>query len=159
LKLINPAPGFPLGSPFGPRRDPLRPDSGEVEFHSGLDIKTPTGTPLLAMSDGVVRFAGELSSSPASGIALGVDADDGRTFWSFAHLSEVLVRAGDRVTQGQVVAKSGSTGRSTGPHLHLTVKVDGERQDPARFIAAGAGAVGLAVFVFVARVLWRRFSR
>lgn len=129
-----------LGSRFGRRTDPVTGAKGV--FHNGLDLRVAEGTPLQALSDGTVTFAGALPSSPDSGVALGVKADQ-HTSWSFSHLSRLAVRVGDKVTAGQVVAFSGNTGKSTGPHLHLVVRIDGQPVDPVSALAGGSGGAAL----------------
>lgn len=128
-----------LGSRFGRRTDPVTGAPGA--WHNGVDLRVPLGTPLRALTDGHVTFAGPLASSPDSGVALGVDAGGGWS-WSFSHLTSPTVRVGERVTAGQLVAYSGSTGKSTGPHLHLTIRRRGDAVDPVPLILAGAGALG-----------------
>jgi murein DD-endopeptidase MepM/ murein hydrolase activator NlpD len=156
VRLTHPAPGFDIGSRFGDRPDPFNPR--KRNFHNGVDIKTPFGTMLVAPSSGVVRFAGFLPSSPASGLALGVDAADGRTFWSFAHLAEIFVSSGEFIEEGQLVALSGDSGTKadgspsvTGPHLHFRVDVDGRTVDPAPLIGESTG--GAVKMVAAAGVL------
>ncbi|MCC7107998.1 MAG: M23 family metallopeptidase [Deltaproteobacteria bacterium] len=133
-----------LGSRFGRRTDPVTGKAGA--WHNGIDLRVPEGTELHSLSDGVVTFAGPLASSPDSGIALGVRAADAVS-WSFSHLSAVLVSPGDSVRAGQVVARSGNTGKSTGPHLHLVVRRAGREVDPVPLLLpSGAGllAAGIA---------------
>lgn len=131
-----------ITSRFGPRRDPVTGAAGE--FHNGADFAVPVGTELRALSDGEVTFAGALPSSPDSGTALGVRYS-ARVSWSFSHLSAVLVSVGDRVQRGQVVARSGNTGKSTGPHLHLVVRQNGAAVDPLPWLFPSGGAGLLAL--------------
>lgn len=138
-----------VSSPFGVR---VHPVTGQRHMHNGADLRMPVGTVLVAPSAGVVAFAGPLPASPASGIALGVDHDDGRHSWSFSHLSGVLVRVGDRVSAGAPVALSGATGLVTGPHLHLVVRVDGAAVDPMPFFAGVVGALAIVAGFAVAFV-------
>ncbi len=95
-------------------------------FHGGVDILAPEGTPVRTAGDGIVRLAGPL---PLSGQAVLVDHGLG-VVTSYLHLSEVGVRAGERIRRGQVLGRVGSTGLSTGPHLHWGVRVNGVRVDP-----------------------------
>lgn len=131
-----------LGSRFGRRTDPVTGARGA--WHNGVDLRIPSGTPLVALTDGTVTFAGYLPSSPDSGMALGVRAAPDAS-WSFSHLSEVRVRVGDVVRQGQVVALSGNTGKSTGPHLHLVVRKNGTEVDPVPLLLGSGGAAGALI--------------
>lgn len=112
-----------LSSRFGRRGDPLR---GTSAVHYGIDIPGPLGTPVLAAAPGTVRFAGTAGSYGGM-----VEIAHGGAFDTrYAHLSRILVRPGARVEQGQPVALMGSTGRSTGSHLHFEVRVGGSAVDP-----------------------------
>jgi len=122
----------PVGSGFGFRADPF---TGRGALHTGLDFPSPTGTPIHAAAGGVVRTA---EVHPEYGLMLEIDHGNGLVT-RYGHTSKILVKPGDLVRRGQVVADVGSTGRSTGPHLHFEVLVDGSPQDPQRFLA-GAGA-------------------
>lgn len=97
--------------------------------HTGWDQSAPTGTAIAAMNSGVVAFAGELA---IRGNYMLIDHGRG-VFTGYAHLSEMNVQRGDRVTQGQVIALSGNTGRSSGPHLHWELIVNGEWVDGVLF--------------------------
>lgn len=114
---------FVLTSPFGSRRNPF---TKAVDFHAGLDFAAPLGTPVHAPADGVVVFAGRYDLRQSVGWwrygNLVVIRHDDRFVTLFGHNSEVLVRAGQRVTQGQQIAKVGNTGWSTSPHLHYEVR-------------------------------------
>jgi murein DD-endopeptidase MepM/ murein hydrolase activator NlpD len=113
----------PVSSRFGWRQDPL---TGETTFHKGVDIAVAYGRDVKAAADGVVSFAGVQNGY---GNTVVVDHDGGRQT-RYAHLSQELVRAGDVVSEGQVLGKSGNSGRSTGPHLHFEVLVNGRPVDP-----------------------------
>lgn len=106
-----------ITSKFGPRWG---------RMHYGLDIAAPTGTPVLAAAGGTVTYSGWAGSA---GIMVTIDHGDGSQT-RYLHNADTLVRVGDRVRSGQRVALVGSTGESTGPHLHLEVLIDGEKQDP-----------------------------
>jgi murein DD-endopeptidase MepM/ murein hydrolase activator NlpD len=94
--------------------------------HNGEDISAPLGTDVLAMNDGVVRLTVDHFFS-----GQGIFVDHGLGFYSmYFHLSEVLVKDGDRVKAGQLIGKVGATGRATGPHLHWGVKLNGARVNP-----------------------------
>lgn len=112
-----------LSSGYGYRSDPMR---GTARMHYGLDIPGRLGTPVLASSGGFVAFAGLAGSY---GQMVEIDHGGGlRT--RYAHLSRLLVRAGDPVGQHQTIALMGSTGRSTGSHLHFEVRMNGRATDP-----------------------------
>ncbi|WP_235537034.1 M23 family metallopeptidase [Sphingomonas sp. Root241] len=99
-------------------------------IHYGVDIPGRMGTPVLASAPGVVRFAGAAGSY---GEMVEID-HDGALATRYAHLSRILVRPGTRVEQGQPVALMGSTGRSTGSHLHFEVRVGGRAVDPLAYL-------------------------
>jgi murein DD-endopeptidase MepM/ murein hydrolase activator NlpD len=124
-----PVPGV-IGSGYGPRTDPF---TGNTAYHQGVDFAAPTGTPIRAAAGGVV-----ITTELHPGYGNMVEIDHGNNLVTrYAHASRILVNAGDLVKRGQTVAEVGSTGRSTGPHLHFEVLVNGEAQNPARFLAAG----------------------
>jgi len=114
-------------SDFGTRLDPY---SAERRMHEGLDIATPHGQPVKTPSDGVVVFNGV-----EGGYGKVVVIDHGYGVKTrYGHLSEVFVRLGDRVSRGDKVAAVGNTGKSTGPHLHYEVRVNGIPENPRKFI-------------------------
>lgn len=116
-----------ISSKYGYRKSPF---GRSTEFHDGLDIAAPYGTEVVATADGVVTFAGY-----KSGYGRTVTISHGYGYeTSYCHNSSILVKTGQQVKKGQVIAKVGSTGRSTGPHLHYMVKVNGQLQDPANFL-------------------------
>ncbi len=114
-----------ISSAFGWGRDPL---SGAEKFHAGVDIAVAYGRDVKAAAEGVVAFAGNQNGYGSTVI---IDHGAGRQT-RYAHLSDSLVRTGDRVTEGQVVGKSGNSGRSTGPHLHFEMLVNGQAVDPLK---------------------------
>lgn len=127
LPLVQPVEGRTSGV-FGSRRffndQPRNP-------HSGLDLAAPTGTPIKNPAPGTVAVVGDFFFNGKT-----VLIDHGGGFISMmCHMSETLVEEGDYVPRGEVIGKIGSTGRSTGPHLHWTVSLNGVRTDPALFIA------------------------
>lgn len=126
---ILPSYGY-MTSGFGYRRDPF---TGRVKFHEGLDISAPTGTPVYAPADGIVTFVGI-----RNGYGLTVEIKHGdRYITRYAHLSESLVRVGQKVQRGDMIARVGNSGRSTGPHLHYEVLKDGVPVNPRKFIILG----------------------
>jgi len=126
----EPVAGGNRGSPFGWRIDPL---NGRSALHTGLDFPSPRGTPILAAAGGVVVTQ---EYHPEYGNM--VEVDHGNEVISrYAHSSRVFVKKGDIVRRGQKIAEVGTTGRSTGPHLHFEVLVQGVFQDPQKFLTAG----------------------
>lgn len=120
---VLPVQSYRFSSPFGMRWGRL---------HAGNDFATPIGTPVAAMSSGTVVFAGTQSGY---GTKLEIRYWDGTLSW-YGHLSRLDVQVGDEVTLGQVVARSGNSGHSTGPHLHLEIHPDGGGPvDPAAWLA------------------------
>lgn len=126
-RLTHPLPGAVLTSPFGPRTHPVY---GDTRVHTGLDLAKPAGTPILAAGDGVVISSG---NQGAYGIATLIDHGGGMVTL-YAHQSATVVSAGQRVTAGQVIGRVGSTGASTGPHLHFEVRINGDPVNPARYL-------------------------
>ncbi|MBI3156763.1 MAG: M23 family metallopeptidase [Burkholderiales bacterium] len=120
-----------VGSGFGFRIDPF---NGRQALHAGLDYPAPEGAPVAAAAGGVVAST---DTHPEYGLLLVIDHGNGLAT-RYAHTSRILVAPGDIVRREQVVAEVGNTGRSTGPHLHFEVLVDGVPQNPARFLARGA---------------------
>lgn len=114
-------------SRFGQRKSPF---TGLSEFHKGVDIAGPAGTPVLASADGRVTFAGERGSF---GRMVVVDHGHGM-ITRYAHLDSVLKESGDTVRRGERVGLMGNTGRSTGPHLHYEVRLNGVPVDPETYI-------------------------
>jgi len=123
---IWPARGW-VTSDFGTRIDPY---TAERRMHEGIDIATPIGQPIYAPSDGTVVFAG---AEGGYGKVLVIDHGYG-VKTRYGHLSEILVHLGARVGRGDKVALVGNTGRSTGPHLHYEVRVNGIPENPRKFI-------------------------
>ena len=135
-----PVAGRAAGSAFGWRLDPF---TGQSALHTGLDFQADTGTPILAAAGGVV-IAQEFH--PAYGNMIEVDHGN-QLVTRYAHASRTLVKQGDLVKRGQKIAEVGTTGRSTGPHLHFEVLVQGVFQDPQKFLNAGAGRADLTAAV------------
>ena len=117
-------------SGFGVRFDPF---NGRPAVHQGQDFAAPLNTPIYATAPGIVSFAGV-----RSGYGNTVEIDHGRGFKTrFAHLNAMAVQPGQRIALGQRIGAMGTTGRSTGVHLHYEVWMDGRPQNPARFMRAG----------------------
>jgi murein DD-endopeptidase MepM/ murein hydrolase activator NlpD len=123
-----PVMGAEIASGFGNRFDPF---THSHAFHAGLDFAVLAGTPISAAAGGTVSFAG---FKPDYGWVVEIDHGNGLTT-RYAHGSKVLVRTGDVIEPGQRIALVGSTGRSTGPHLHFEVLRRGDPVDPKRFLA------------------------
>lgn len=119
-----------FGSPFGHRSDPI---AGVRAMHEGLDFSAETGTPVVVAADGVV-LAAEYHAD--YGNMIEVDHGDGLTS-RYAHLSRLDVKAGRLVKRGELIGAVGSTGRSTGSHLHFEVRMLGVAQNPALFLKQG----------------------
>lgn len=115
----------PITSRFGKRKHPI---TGKLSFHNGVDIACPIGTPIVAPENCLVT---ESWDHPLGGKCLALLSSDG-TRYGFAHLHRRLVRKDQTVPEGQPIALSGNTGRTTGPHLHFTVKILGTWQDPLK---------------------------
>ncbi len=123
----TPAQVLAMSSSFGYRRDPL---TGAAAMHSGIDFKGPVGTPILAAAPGRVVVV-----ERQSGYGKVIDIDHGQGFLTrYAHLSAFDVQPGQMVETGQQIGRMGSTGRSTGSHLHFEVRVNGQAVDPRRFL-------------------------
>lgn len=124
----TPVPEGFVGSGYGMRTDPI---TGQLAMHAGVDFAAPIGTPILAAAGGVVVSA---EYHPMFGNAVTVDHGN-QLSTLYAHASRLLVKQGDIVRRGQKLAEVGTTGRSTGPHLHFEVHVNGTPRNPARFLA------------------------
>ena len=124
-----PAKGARQTSGFGPRRDPLR---RSYRMHSGMDFAGPRGTPIFSTGEGVVTFSGR-----QSGYGIVVKIRHAFGFETvYAHLNKSRVKVGQRVERGERIADMGSTGRSTGTHLHYEIRIDGKPVNPSKFIKA-----------------------
>lgn len=117
---------FTMSSGYGVRRDPIY---GSSKFHTGLDFAAKTGTPVFATADGKVAEAGR-----QSGYGNCIDISHGYNYLTrYAHLSEILVKPGQEVKRGEMIGKVGSTGKSTGSHLHYEVRFKDEPQNPVNY--------------------------
>ncbi|HZH43442.1 MAG TPA: M23 family metallopeptidase [Lysobacter sp.] len=124
----EPIAGSYITSGFGTRADPL---GGGSQFHKGLDFEANVGDPVLAVADGVVSYAGV-----RAGYGNVIEVDHGNGYVTrYAHNSRLTRRVGDLVRAGQEVAKAGSTGRSTGAHVHFEVWENGRVVNPRKFLS------------------------
>jgi murein DD-endopeptidase MepM/ murein hydrolase activator NlpD len=131
LPTLKPIEDTWYSSNFGWRIDPF---SGQKTFHEGIDFPAEVGTAIEAAASGKVIFA---DVHPAYGKMVEIDHGNG-LISRYAHCSKLMVKEGELVVRGQTVARVGTTGRSTGPHLHFEVRLNGVPQNPARFLQ-GAG--------------------
>lgn len=117
---------YTMSSGYGYRRDPVY---GTAKFHEGLDLAAATGTPVFATADAIVEVA---ERKDAYGNC--IDLNHGYNYVTrYAHLSQILVEPGQRVKRGEMIGKVGSTGKSTGSHLHYEVRFKGEAQNPVHY--------------------------
>jgi murein DD-endopeptidase MepM/ murein hydrolase activator NlpD len=123
----NPISAAYNSSSYGWRIDPF---NGNKAFHEGLDFTANTGTPIRAAADGIVSAA---EQSGAYGKLVKIEHGAGLET-RYAHTSKILVKVGERVIKGQIVAEVGSTGRSTGPHLHYEIRLNGAALDPRKYL-------------------------
>jgi len=134
--LVSAAPNLwpvigPITSSFGQREDPIT-GNGEGEFHPGIDISAPIGTPVRATADGVVR-----SAQMQNGYGREVIIDNGHGIETcYGHMSGFAVMAGQTVVRGQVVGYVGMSGRTTGPHLHYEVRIRNTPVNPHKYLRA-----------------------
>lgn len=133
-----PVPSANLGSMFGWRIDPI---TGRSALHTGLDFPATPGTTILAAAGGVV-----VTQEHHSEYGNMIEVDHGNELISrYAHTSKVMVKKGDLIKRGQKIAEVGNSGRSTGPHLHFEVLVQGIPQDPQKFLNAGRNLTGTSL--------------
>ena len=124
---VIPAAGNYISSGFGYRTDPF---TGSAAFHAGLDFKGPIGAPIYAAADGRIAFVGK---RPGYGNCVEVDHGNG-LLTRYAHMSAFRAQVGQAVRAGQLIGAVGSTGRSTGPHLHFEVRLRGQPVNPRPFL-------------------------
>jgi murein DD-endopeptidase MepM/ murein hydrolase activator NlpD len=131
LPFSSPVPNAAITSRYGSRIDPFL---GRPAMHTGIDFRAATGHPAKATADGTI-----ITAEYAGGYGNMVEIDHGNGVTTrFGHLSRIDVTAGQLVTAGSIVGRAGSTGRSTGPHLHYEIRIDGAPIDPMRYLKAGA---------------------
>ncbi len=124
---IKPISSFTFTSAFGVRSDPFR---GDPTMHAGIDLASPTGTPIYATADGVVGRA-----EWYGGYGNMVDIEHGKGIATrYGHMSRIVAHPGERVKRGDLIGYVGSTGRSTGSHLHYEVRIDGRAVNPIPFL-------------------------
>jgi murein DD-endopeptidase MepM/ murein hydrolase activator NlpD len=124
---VQPVRTLSFTSNFGIRSDPFR---GTAAMHAGVDIPGPVGTPIYATADGIINHAGR-----QGGYGNLVEINHGKGIATrYGHLSRIMVADNVRVTRGQLIGLMGSTGRSTGPHLHYEVRIDGHAVNPIPFL-------------------------
>lgn len=129
--------GAQVTSGFGSRADPFH---GKKSRHAGIDIASPTGTPIYATADAYVGRA-----QPVGNYGNLVELNHGGGYQTrYAHMHRILVRSGQYVRKGTVIGLVGSTGRSTGPHLHYEVRYNGVAIDPSPFMRGGVQTAGRA---------------
>ena len=124
----RPIKGGWISSLFGYRTDPM---TGKREFHEGIDFAGKMGTPVMAVAAGIITWAG-----PRYGYGNLVEISHGKGYVThYAHNSKLLVKVGEKVEKGEVIALMGSTGRSTGPHVHFEVLRYGRHLDPRKYLS------------------------
>ena len=126
--LINPTKEkYRITSPYGRRKSPT---TGASTNHNGIDLATPMRTPILAPADGIIGY---VVRNEVGGLQVAIDIKGHDLRIGFAHLDEAVVRENQVVHKGDVIAYTGNSGRSTGPHLHLTVKNSFGMQNPTKY--------------------------
>ncbi len=124
---VQPVQHLTFTSNFGIRSDPFR---GSAAMHAGVDIPGPTGTPIYATADGIISHAAR-----QGGYGNMIEINHGKGITTrYGHLSKIIVSDNARVRRGQIIGLMGSTGRSTGPHLHYEVRIDGRAVNPVPFL-------------------------
>ena len=120
-----------ITSDFGYRKAPTK---GASSNHSGIDIQVPEGTPVKSIADGTIVAAREGMRGYGTGVFVDHGIINGKHVISeYGHLSKYDVKIGDKIKKGQIIAKSGNTGVSTGPHLHITIREDKEPVNPRKY--------------------------
>jgi murein DD-endopeptidase MepM/ murein hydrolase activator NlpD len=130
LPLTAPLDKYNFESPFGVRHDPF---NGRAAMHTGVDLSGPYKTPVMSTAPGTVVFAGY-----STGYGKLVEIDHGNGIHTkYGHLNRILVNVGQKIGKHSPIGLLGSSGRSTGPHVHYEVVVNGTPQDPEKFLEAG----------------------
>jgi murein DD-endopeptidase MepM/ murein hydrolase activator NlpD len=120
-----------ITSPFGNRNHPVL---NNWEFHNGIDVRAPLGTPVYAIEDGIILMTTELDNY---GIIIILNHEGGYES-RYAHLNRVFVKKGDKVNRGQIIAETGNTGISTGPHLHFEIRLGNRPINPVKLVTQGS---------------------
>lgn len=128
--LIMPLEDSVLTSNYGMRQSPI---TGDMKFHKGIDLAAPIGTKVFACKSGIVANATIDREDKIYGKFIILDHEN-NTQSVYAHLSKVFVKTGETITRGTVIGEVGTTGASTGPHLHFEIRVNGKAQDPRRLL-------------------------
>lgn len=160
---------FGVVSGFGRREcaGPMKSAACRFEDHTGTDYLTPVGTPVRAIADGRIAYVIADEEGSLNGNLIGlnfVDVDGAQMQAAHAHLSEMLASKGQRVSRGEVIARTGNTGNSEGPHLHLGIRRNGSRIDPEMWLQSrvdhnddavepGSGFPKAALFAIAALLL------
>ena len=135
-RFIWPEPNAHISQPFGPSKLWFEPAYGAYpHFHTGIDMVEPFGSPIYAADDGVVALVGTSSSGYGNYVVI---AHSGGLDTLYGHLSTAVVKVGQKVTQGQTVGLEGSTGNSTGAHLHFELRINQRPVDPTPYLPPGA---------------------
>lgn len=135
-RFIWPEPQAQISQPFGPSTYWFEPPYGAyAHFHTGMDLVEPFGSPVFAADDGIVALVGSTSSGYGNYVVI---AHSGGLDTLYGHLSTALVKVGQSVTQGQAIGMEGSTGNSTGAHLHFELRINQKPVDPAPYLPPGA---------------------
>ena len=134
-RFIWPEPNAQISQPFGPTTFWFEPAYGSYKhFHTGIDLVEPFGSPVFAADDGVVALVGSSTSGYGNYVVI---AHAGGFDTLYGHLSSILVKAGQKLTQGTPVGLEGSTGNSTGPHLHFELRIGQKPVDPTPYLPPG----------------------
>jgi murein DD-endopeptidase MepM/ murein hydrolase activator NlpD len=135
-RFIWPEPKAQISQPFGPSKLTLEPPFGGFpHFHTGIDLVEPFGSPVLAADDGIVALVGSSSTGYGRYVVI---AHSGGLDTLYGHLSTAVVKVGQLVVQGQTIGLEGSTGNSTGPHLHFELRIKQQPIDPTPYLPPGA---------------------
>lgn len=126
---------YTITSPFGER---IHPVDGGTKFHYGIDISGPNaqGSPIIAIADGEVIEANHTNGAAGYNVKIRHTLDDYEWQSRYCHMAQIEVKVGDKVDQGDVIGAVGNTGKSTGPHLHLELKFEGQLLNPQPYISA-----------------------